>query len=71
MKLFTMRYRDKFNVKSGWIRASTLEKAEELGRKWCESRMGVKYLSIEDAVLAEEEVVKVDGPKYQQSQKAG
>ena len=58
MKLYQLRYKDKFQVRTGYVEASSLEKAEGLGQEWCKGKM-VRYLGIEDAILVREEEAKV------------
>jgi hypothetical protein len=60
--LFQMSYKDKVQ-RTGFVEAGTLQKAEELGRKWCEGRDGVRFIGIRDAVLVREEAAKPVEPQ--------
>lgn len=58
---FVMRYkRPPRPVETGEIEASTVEKARELGKEWCE-RNQARYISVEDPVLVREESGPVNG----------
>jgi hypothetical protein len=56
MKLYNMNYKEKMVQRQGFIEASSIEKAEELGREWCREP-GRMFISVKDAVLLREEVV--------------
>lgn len=53
---FWIRYkRVGWGICTGVVRASNLLKAQELGRKFCESEPNRVFLSVEDPVLVTEE----------------
>jgi hypothetical protein len=54
MPLYTMTYRERQVVCQGMVEASTFEKAEELGRQYCEQSPQRKYIGMKDAVLIRE-----------------
>lgn len=55
LKLWQMRYKKGFiGPCVGFIEATTQEKAEELGRKYCVDHPDHKFLAVEDPILATE-----------------
>jgi len=67
LNLYQMTYR-KMMAETGYIEASSLQKAEELGREWCAKQPGCRFINVRDAVLCREQV-PVEQPQYQQRQK--
>ena len=65
MKLYTMSYKERQVQRQGLIEASSLERAEELGRGWCERAGGAMYIGVRDAVLVREEAVQQQKPPEQ------
>ena len=53
MKLYQLLFRTKLQADSGYIEASSMEKAIELGRDWC-IRNDKRYINVRDAVLVRE-----------------
>ncbi len=52
-------------AETGTIHASSFEKAEEVGRAWCRKKgagqmQQVRYISVEDPVLADESILETD-----------
>jgi hypothetical protein len=63
--LYTLTYRQKQLVKTGFIEASSLQVAERLGRAYCLEQEGRRYIHIQDAILVREDVpqkVQADTP---------
>jgi hypothetical protein len=54
MNLYTLFYKDQLQ-RQGLIEANSMEKAEELGRKWCDEGKK-KYIAVKDAILVKEGV---------------
>ncbi len=56
--LYTLRYREGFGVQTGLIVASTPAKADEIGKKWCNSRVNCRFIRTERTVLADESILE-------------
>ena len=56
MTLYTFRYKEKQSQKQDLIEASSREKAEEMGIKYCADGTGRRFISVRDAVLLKEEL---------------
>jgi hypothetical protein len=56
MTLYQLSFKRKL-VESGFIEAISLEKAYELGRKYCDENQ-VRFIAVKDAILVREEVVE-------------
>lgn len=55
MKQYVMRYKKgSAPMVTGLIEASSLARAEELGRQYCMERQGYRYIAVEDPVLVRE-----------------
>ena len=48
LKRFTMSYKAGFVEKQLSIKAAAIERAEVLGRGWCDERAGHRYLRVEE-----------------------
>jgi len=59
MSLFTLRYRKgNMGVIVTFVEASSLAKAQEVGQKFCNSMVNAKYITVEAAVAATEDILK-------------
>ena len=54
MTLFVMTYRKKPMPETGIIEATSLEKAEELGRAWCDHNRA-RFINVHDYILIRED----------------
>lgn len=58
LDLYTIRYRrGTAGVQTGFVRASSLSQAEEIGRTYCSSLVGCQYITVTKAVLADESIL--------------
>ena len=56
--LYTLRYRQgSVGVKLTLVEADTVASAEEIGRKWCDTKFNRKYIGIEPAVVANSNIL--------------
>lgn len=58
MKLYLMHYKEAGGPKEGFVEATSLEKAEEVGREWCGKTNNRRFVLVRDAVLVREEAPK-------------
>ena len=59
MSLFTLRYREgNRGVVQSFVEASSLAKAEEVGRRFCDGKINAKFIKVEEAVIATEDILK-------------
>lgn len=57
LKDFWLRYKkQQWGICTGVIRATSLEKAEELGRKYCADDPRIVFLTVEDPILVSESI---------------
>jgi hypothetical protein len=58
MHLYTLRYRESVQgVKTGFIVATSLKRAEEVGKHYCNSHPARRFITVESAILADESVL--------------
>lgn len=56
--LYTIRWRKGVTgVQTGFLRASSLEKAERVGRAYCNAIPGCRYIHVVPAVIADESIL--------------
>lgn len=56
--LFLLRFRKgSIGVQTGYIRASSLQRAEQVGKAYCNSRVGHRYIGVERAIVADESIL--------------
>ena len=56
--LYTLRYKYGIaGVRTGYIRASSLIKAEAVGRAFCNGLVGSRYITVEAAIIADESIL--------------
>ena len=61
MDLYTLRFRRGMaGVQTGFLRASSLTKAEEVGHTYCNSLTGCQYISVVRSILADESILTGD-----------
>lgn len=57
--LYILRYRRGMTgIQTGFIRATTLQKAEAVGTSYCNSMAGCRYINVVRAVIADESILK-------------
>jgi hypothetical protein len=56
--LFTLRFRPPVNgVQERFVEASDVIKADLVGKKWCDSQPGYKFVSVGQAIVADESIL--------------
>jgi hypothetical protein len=56
--LYILKYRRGMTgVQTGFIRASTMDKAEKVGHSYCDSLVGCRYINVTKAVIADESIL--------------
>ena len=57
--LYTLRYRQgSIGVQTGYVVASSLAKAEQVGQAWCNQEAFRKYIGVIPAILADESILE-------------
>lgn len=57
--LYILRYRRGMaGVQTGFIRAASLQKAEAVGTRYCDSLAGCRYINVIKAVIADESILR-------------
>ena len=54
MRAYALRYRTGGSVRSGVVKASSMERAQKIGRQWCNEKAVTLYLEVYDPMVAEE-----------------
>ena len=56
--LFTLRFRPPVNgVQERFVEASDVVKADRVGRAWCDTQPGHKFVSVGQAIVADESIL--------------
>jgi hypothetical protein len=56
--LFTLRFRPPVNgVQERFVEASDIIQADQVGKKWCDSQPGYKFVSVGQAVVADASIL--------------
>lgn len=58
LKRFVFGYRGRWGAEQADVEASSLDRAEPVARKWCETK-GFRFLWVRDPVVCREEVAAV------------
>lgn len=61
--LFTLRFRKPYGVATSLIEAKDFATAEHVGKVYCEREPGYRYISVEQAVVADESILKPEDVK--------
>jgi hypothetical protein len=68
MNLYTLRYRAGMaGVQDGFIMASSLEKAEQVGRVWCNAKFNCRYIRVQSSIIADESILAGAPDEYKLS----
>jgi len=56
--LYSIKFRKGMTgVQSGFLTASSLARAEELGHYWCDNQINCRFIRVEPAVIADESLL--------------
>lgn len=56
--LFTLRFRPPVNgVQERFVEAADIVQAGDVGRKWCETQAGYKFVAVNQAIVADASIL--------------
>jgi hypothetical protein len=62
--LFTLRFRPPVNgVQERFVEAKDIVQADAVGRKWCDTQAGYKFVSVGQAIVADASILGEDAEK--------